>query len=736
MTFIDDNGQILEVDGDFALSKRAVSVFNFELKGDVSINFRVPNTSETRETLGYFGANMLNPVAATRKRFNASKDGNTWARGYIYIVDEYIDYLECYFSSGNGNWFNLLQGNISEYSYDDYIKLYTDISSSTEGICFPIVDWAFSGNRRSTEFIQSALCQGSVNIQPGNMQEFFPCMYLYSIVDEIQKNTGVKFGGDILTDQNYKSIVITPRGPALQYPDKAIADTMSFVKLSADEAHTSSLEIIAFDSVITEGGINYDVSTSRYTAYRTATYKVSIDFVVSETDSYNVQLWVNGVFSKTIYNLVVFAPSAVDMSIITFDYLNLTKGDYVEVYISQTSGAYDLLAVSSVKFEINKDIRAFIVDGANRNTVSYVNPSAIVPDIKAIDLIKFITFYFGCVCTFDEYTNTVNINRIDGITDSEDWSDYFVSYRNNYNKSVGTNNYIKTAPPSEDNLIYYNNKNKTNYGGGNIETDFTNTIERTMYQTPFAPAEDIPNNTFLNWFMPFIKFYDLTPDNTKSSLYTVVADNGSGFCRFTSANTFVPGDVVEIADENKIYSGYGIVSVATTTYFDLYGFVFLEDSTGQVIKINYTEVNGSNRILYVLPAYDVENANGPASWTYRYGVSLASSSSSGTADVAFFDKPKINNVLDNFRQSLAISNIPGKEFNNTIGDQYQSKFKTIMNNPAIVATMKLPESKFVSFNFRKKIYLNTERLTGSFFVESINDYVDSNTDVNIPLYML
>ena len=111
MTFSDDNGNILEFDGDFAMTKQAVSFFNFAIKGDVSINFTLDNNSVNRKVLNYSGPQMVNQVAFTKqalKRLDHS--GNVLDRGYIVIQDEREDSLNCFYVSGNSNWVQMLQG--------------------------------------------------------------------------------------------------------------------------------------------------------------------------------------------------------------------------------------------------------------------------------------------------------------------------------------------------------------------------------------------------------------------------------------------------------------------------------------------------------------------------------------------------------------------------------------------------------------------------------------------------
>ena len=67
MTFRNDEGEVLDFDGDFAITKRAVSFFTSKILGDFSITFQVDNNSVNRKVLGYDGPQMVSQVAFTRQ---------------------------------------------------------------------------------------------------------------------------------------------------------------------------------------------------------------------------------------------------------------------------------------------------------------------------------------------------------------------------------------------------------------------------------------------------------------------------------------------------------------------------------------------------------------------------------------------------------------------------------------------------------------------------------------------
>ena len=102
-----------------------------------------------------------------------------------------------------------------------------------------------------------------------------------------------------------------------------------------------------------------------------------------------------------------------------------------------------------------------------------------------------------------------------------------------------------------------------------------------------------------------------------------------------------------------------------------------------------------------------------------------------------FSKQQINYPIDQWKNNLAIDNPDSGGFvDPTIKELYFNKISRFLQNPNIRARFILPESLYQRFQFDQFIYIKTERLTGYFFVDSIVNYVDSNTPCEINLYML
>lgn len=108
-----------------------------------------------------------------------------------------------------------------------------------------------------------------------------------------------------------------------------------------------------------------------------------------------------------------------------------------------------------------------------------------------------------------------------------------------------------------------------------------------------------------------------------------------------------------------------------------------------------------------------------------------------TVHFAYFAKPKGLTAVNQLKDSLNISPIQISGYTDHDNqDIYFKRIGNIVGNPKIESQMRLPVSVFQRFKFDKLIYLNVERLTGYFFVDSIVNYVDGKTNVDVNLYMI
>lgn len=737
MTFRDTStGNVIDYNGEFALTKQAASFFDFKIKGDVSITFKLDNNSYNRNVLGYFSQNQINNISLTKKKFELLDKGTSIAIGYLVIsrIDE--NKIEVYFTSGNTNWFNLLSAKITDFEYEGYEVYMNQVDSrknAKEGIIFPLVDWYAKGNKASNTFISSNILSSGYPVTDKNngLQEFFPCFYIKSIFKEITRNTGVGFTGNIFQDNVFNSLICTPSSPELEVPAASVYDSIVKVKRSVSQPFLIASRLVQFDQ-ITRINNNERFSSYKYNCGSSGVIKVTVNIYFSAPQAYQVDLF-NDTGSVTT-TIIPFVTGRTDLNYYGYIYVPVKRGDLLSIYLTSdgTAPNYVISSDSNVQFELEKTIPAVLTSDTypGFTLVPFALPSSIVPSITALEMVKFITFYFGCVCTYDEYANTISINIIDRIANQEDWSDYYVSHVTKFETGVAKNNYITTEEPQESDLIAYNEKNKVNFGGGNIQTDYDKVQDRDVYKIPFAPAQDISSINGI--YLPYINFYDLKQDDKITLSFSTVT-NSAGNARFNGTNTFKVGDLVLL--KSSIYNGYAIVSVSNASYIEVHGVTYKNDASGTIVKIDYSKVSGSNRLLFALSGYNISDTGTQSNYNYVSGANLSSTVTSTTGCISFFDKvPVGNKSIDNIRQSLSINSVNDR--NMSIADSYQGYINRAFNNPLIEAKMILPQSVFYSFDFDRFIYLKTKDLTGLFFVASIRNYKDSNAPSDVTLYML
>ncbi len=212
ISFINDNNQSINFTGDFGITKQVAYFRNLQIKGDVSVSFNVPNNSETRDALGYYGYNQVTKPIFSTNQFNLVKNGNVLMRGYLIIEEDTGKELSLYFISGNANWFKDFDFSCKDIRNTGYQLRFIgqDIVNSwtnTRGIIFPVIDYIFQRNKFDNKNFLDALVGvddegGAVNI--------LPCLYIHTLVDELGNHAGIKIKGDLLDDKLYRSLIITP----------------------------------------------------------------------------------------------------------------------------------------------------------------------------------------------------------------------------------------------------------------------------------------------------------------------------------------------------------------------------------------------------------------------------------------------------------------------------------------------------------------------------------------------
>jgi len=535
----DDNEQLSYSGEDILLTKQVASFRNFTIRGDLSVSFTIPNTSENRKALGYYGLTQTGGHIFSENKFNFVKDGNVLTRGYIVIESDNETDLDVFFISGNANWFrsleftcknieNKLLSVIWDYGYANARR------GATEGIVFPHIDWMFKRQKFDQyNWVARVIDESTGARSPYPYTNLFPCLYIHTLVNEISKVAGIKIAGTLMDDKFYRSIIITPEGPEI----------------------------------------------------------------------YNN-------FGRAV---------------------NFAAG-----------------------YAINNGTEQITTE-PNQAT-GLVRIQDIAPDIEAVEIIKWLCFTFGCVPFFDEYSQTLYLNVIDKIKkdDAEDWSEYVQSYKIQYDQY--NNNYLRVPEAPEQEIIDYNILHPDAlFGELNIESEKLDGSTQDIYTNLFAPVRDDVGTTPLAWATPFIEFYTL--EDGDEIEFTSVEDSASfpGKAQFNMTFNFDVNEItqdavlcIRIEDENNVYSGYHLITRATSTWV-LSGCDFISDVTGYAYIQKISLNNAGPRVLVYIPNYPVAN------FTSESSISLYRDGSFSNVGYAYFHKPTYSaySNLNGYRPGLS-----------------------------------------------------------------------------------
>lgn len=725
-SFQDDDGNFLDYSGDdFVITKQSLSVSNFKITGDKSSGFNLKNTSPIRKALGVDGLNQISSPALSKSPWKLIRNGNLTSSGFIVINRINRTELECYFIAGNSNWFTDFGFNIQEVNYNDFADTtafwaYTYINSrisATEGIVFPFVDWVYN-RQKNGDIFSVVIYSGDANDAEGVYSDFYPCFYLKSLMSYVFRHAGYSLGGDILTDQLYNSTIVTPDSGDLSYPQGFIDARKVTAYITATQSITGGV-LTTINLVTLTDENNFNNTNHTYIDDGNYTIIVRVNIIVSVSQAYTLFINRAGVASVLIPTSTV----ATGTTIIGSAEYPYPIGREVYITISGLAG-FDITS-GAISFEIKKTIKPpnYLSTGG-----SYLNPIAIIPSLQAVDLVKAVAIRYGCVVTYNEYSKTISLNKIDRITDVEDWSDYLLSYEIIYEKGF-KNNYIRMEQADE--FESYDKLNTTGFGEGNLETDFEVNQDNDLYTDPFPGALDSIMPAQMAWTQPYVPLVLLEDGEA----FTVSSISNSGFGGLAQLNgtgfDITVNTVIRFIDNTGFYTGYHKVQAATSTAI-IINTSFVATSSGTMYAQSTSLNEGAkSRLLINTPSYSLSNLSIYTFFTLDTTGDYSAPTSIFTWPYAYFSKPTTLANVDRLRASLSYDkpNIPG--YNDVPLTENYTIVKNMLSGPILRAQMLLPEAVVNTFNSDKFIRLTGKDFTGVFWVERINNYKDARTPVEV-----
>lgn len=296
----------------------------------------------------------------------------------------------------------------------------------------------------------------------------------------------------------------------------------------------------------------------------------------------------------------------------------------------------------------NKNVQS--LSGIN----STIHIQDIAPDIKAVELIKWLCFTFGCVPVFDEYTQTLTLNLLDKLKkeDSVDWSQYIQDYELRYTQNQ--NNYVRLQESIDNDIKIYNELNPDAlYGELNILSTKNDGSSKDIYTSPFAPVKDDIGVTPLRWATPYVPLYTLTDGDelTYSNVYNVSGTGKAKFdCVFNYDISPYYSCIVRIVDDNNIYTGHHIVRVSEQDSKNIIsGCDFIANSSGKLYLQKIEKSSTSPMVLVCVPALNVDEFTSSAS------LEIYPTGSATNVAYAYYHKPFYNEYADLNRYKAGLS---------------------------------------------------------------------------------
>lgn len=375
------------------------------------------------------------------------------------------------------------------------------------------------------------------------------------------------------------------------------------------------------------------------------------------------------------------------------------------------------------------------------SAADYIKVGALAPDMIASDFIKWLCISFGCAPTYDSYSKTLSLNVIDKFKkeSAEDWSEYFKSYKIEYD--LYQNNYIRVE--EGEGTEAYNSDRETKYGDANIQSDKEDNSSNEIYQSPFKPVVDYvgpaPTGSAtydFKWATPFIPYFELEDEEEYEYTSVTIGTNGSttfngsGF-PFDTTSDFI---AFRVQDDGGYYTGYhttySTVAAGATTITSKCNFI--GDSSGKLYTQTIRKGTPGARLLNYIPRIGANQVSRKSSILVGDPGTSAGFTQIATAyyHKTFTGYPALDN---GYRTGLAYGQIEG--YNDIpLETRYLKNISEAVKKPTFVGYFVLPEAKYKSFNFDKFVYLNTGEINGYFLVESIVNYKDAKTLVEVRMY--
>jgi hypothetical protein len=302
-----------------------------------------------------------------------------------------------------------------------------------------------------------------IDLENINFRDLNPAMYVHSIVNRIFQEIDFKLSGPFLNNPDYKRMIMPFVGTSFGVADEIVIEKSIDIGLDgAFTVNTPSGAIYwdGFDPPYYFDPTYY--SSPRYIADGSYLINIEVRFVVTDSGitTSDIEIRKNGV-------------SILTDTLVSFDQtwnlngVSMSSGDYIEIWIA--TGDY---------LEINVGSYFKVTAQNNIAENTEVIAAGLLPEMKQIDLIKFIFVSFGIVPEVDDFSKTLKLTEFRSIKqrESEDWSQkYLAEYELDFYDFAGSfdkiNNFNYKDFDEDKRFKNYLSRNKRAYGNGFIQLD-------------------------------------------------------------------------------------------------------------------------------------------------------------------------------------------------------------------------------------------------------------------------
>jgi hypothetical protein len=673
--------------------------------GDISFNFSIPYTSKNIDIIGTPLPNVSSKIIYQDLPCSLlSDDGQLLYTGSLRIED-IEDTIEAYFFAGNSNWFALFEGTLQDLYLNDYDLDITQANiqatwNDTSGIYFPLIDAGVLSTRKRPDLL---------------MEDFYPFMYVQTVISRIFASAGIKIQGELLSEWRYKHL-ITAGGLS---QETSIENRTSFANKTANQAvaEADGPEAIIYEDDSTdpfydgsEG--NYDTSNGRYTADIGMRVRVEASATFSSTANvYRLTVQKNGFSIPKVRGYG-------NETIAIEDELTLVTGDYIQV-IAEVMNTGGTANVTAGTFKVVPVYLYKVIGGE------------FLPKLTQQKFVAEIFKLFNVICSFNSVSQVLTINLFEKIASKEpiDLSKY-VSGKPRINFTDVVQNYGKTTRflyAEYDLSEHYNKANEIPFGASDLTIDNAY-IEPYVeaIQSEFVGAISARNPAFLTDVNKF-NFFELE-ELTTAEITSV--SNNSGQARINMTVTgFTAGELVRIDSTLADYNGDWVIATVGVSYIECNGMQFIIDATGEATALEHIVINNDESyLLLAVPDKTLTDISTLDEFTIELDAITA-------IGYAYFNL--LNNDLDinELTQSLSFGPVANEnDYQQKLKDSYFRLFNLVMNDPVkLVYKMQLPYPVFLSIDHLQPAYLKTKEAIGLFYINLITAYEASHLPCEVEL---